>query len=401
MRITRAWRRRFDLKSRMHGLTYPWWVALFSEGLQIVLVVAAAAQRWGEGSPVVLVGAAALLTFAHVLQASTDRWIPIYVLGACALASGGLLMTVPVADGVDLVPAALAVVAAQVTATDGLRWGAPYSLLAAALVYAHDPAQTQPSVGEVVVGFMVGAMLWWQAKSLLAERRARRREGDTAALAERQRIARDVHDLLAHSLSVTLLQVGGARRALLDHDLAEADQALGDAEKAARTAMDEIRRTVGLLADRPGPSHPVPDAADLPTLVEHVRSAGLDVDLTVTGDLGSLPPSVGLTVYRVAQEALTNAVRHAGDVTTTVVVQVTSRDVRLVVANLLPSGRSRTTGSGHGLRSMAERAEQVGGRVRAGARDSRWIVELVVPTTRPAGPLDVPSASVAPPAVSP
>lgn len=393
------WRRRFDLKSRMRGLTYPWWVALFSEGLQILLVVAAATQRWGEGNPVVLVGAVALMVLPHVLQASTDRWIPVYVLGTCALACGGLLMTVPVGDGIDLAPAALAVVGAQVTAMDGVRYGIPYSLVAGVLVFVDDPAQTQPSVGEVALGFMVGAMLWWQARSLLAERRARRREGDTAALAERQRIARDVHDLLAHSLSVTLLQVGGARRALLDHDLEEADQALGDAETAARTAMDEIRRTVGLLADRPGPSHPVPDAVDLPALVEHVGSAGLDVDLSVTGDLGSLPPSVGLTVYRVAQEALTNAVRHAGDVTTTVVVQVTSRDVRLVVANPLLSGRSRTTGSGHGLRSMAERAEQVGGRVRVGARDSRWIVELVVPTTRPTAPPGS-TSSVAPRTVS-
>src|SRR5207237_7269040 len=126
----------------------------------------------------------------------------------------------------------------------------------------------------------------------------------------RQRIAREIHDVVAHSLAVTMLHLTGARLAL-HRDPKEAEQALLEAERLGRESLAEIRRTVGLLApEGTGTAAPMPTAVDIPQLVREFEAAGLDVDFELTCDAHALARATGLGLYRVAQESLSKAVWH-------------------------------------------------------------------------------------------
>ncbi|MGI8900629.1 MAG: sensor histidine kinase, partial [Nocardioides sp.] len=151
-----------------------------------------------------------------------------------------------------------------------------------------------------------------------AEAAVRDRSEQTArAVAEeRARIARELHDLVAHSMGVIVIQAQGAQRAL-DTAPEQARAALGSIEGTGRTGLEEMRRLLGLLTAAPGPeaggsSHPQPTLAEVPDLVSRVRDAGLPVDLQVEGDVRTLSPGIELTGFRVVQEAVTNAYKHAG-----------------------------------------------------------------------------------------
>lgn len=374
----RRLRRRFDEKTRRHGISYPWWVGVFSKLLQVVLAIVAVSQRGGPTEPSWAWLGVLLVITPHLVQAAIRPWIPWFLTATCIIAGAAIIMSVPTDVQVDLAPAILAVVAAEVTATDGIGRGVVTMVVAIVVAFVLDVDQTQPTAGEIVIGAMVGAMLWWQSRALLAERAARLREHESAALAERQRIAREIHDLVAHSMSVTLLQVSGARRALLDADIDEASAALRDAEAVGRTAMEDIRRTVGLLADGPSPSHALPDASDVPDLVDSIVGAGLAVDLEVTGDLSAVPRNEGLNLYRIVQEALTNVVKHSGQTRAAVRLAVDECGSRLVVSNPLGSGASSSDGLGHGVAGMHERAAQMNATISAGPRGRAWVVELDV-----------------------
>ena len=128
---------------------------------------------------------------------------------------------------------------------------------------------------------------------------------------ERNRIAAEVHDVVGHALTVSLLHIGSARLAL-DEEPEEARRALGEAERLTRDSLDEVRASVGLMrTDAPGEMAPLPDARAIPELVESFRRAGSTVELAVAGELGTVGPARGLAAYRIVQEALTNATRHA------------------------------------------------------------------------------------------
>jgi signal transduction histidine kinase len=193
---------------------------------------------------------------------------------------------------------------------------------------------------------------------------------------ERNRIARELHDVIAHSLTVSLLHVSSARLAL-DEDRAEAARALDEAERLGRASLDEVRHAVGLLR-RDGeadPTAPLPGSVDVPALVERFRGAGADVRATVEGDLAALPNTVGLATYRILQEALTNAVKHAPAATSTVSLRVAPDAVRLTVDSSGPPRR----GDGLGLLGMRERAESLGGRCEAGPGGTGWLVRAELP----------------------
>ncbi len=211
-----------------------------------------------------------------------------------------------------------------------------------------------------------------QAQSELAQR---------AAENERHRLARDVHDLIAHSLAVTMLQLSGARLALQAGDTDEAMAALQDAEAAGRAAMSEIHRTVGLLGSngQESTAPPTPSAVDLPSLVNSFRSAGLPLDVVMTGHLHAVPLAVGLAAYRVVQESLSNAVKHAPGVPVTLRVDVLERSIVVEVTNPIVTGTVASTGGGNGVRGMAERAELLGGTVNAHNGDGTWKVRATIP----------------------
>lgn len=246
-----------------------------------------------------------------------------------------------------------------------------------------------------LLGRYTGAFVWVLAFGLVGastfatqtqfrlfeqQRAAQAGLAERAAADERQRIAREIHDVIAHSLAVTMLHLTGARLAL-QRDPKEAEAALLEAERLGRESLAEIRRTVGLLApEGTGTAAPMPSACDIPQLVREFEAAGLDVDFELTGDPGSLPPSTGLGLFRVAQESLANVVRHAPGTHTAMSLSVGDDVVSLHVRNRL-AGTSVSTGTdgGLGVRGMQERVALLGGELRAGPDGDSWCVDVEVP----------------------
>ena len=202
---------------------------------------------------------------------------------------------------------------------------------------------------------------------------------DRARAEERNRIARELHDVIAHTLIVSQLHVTGARLAV-ETDPADAARALAEAERLGRESLAEVRRAVGLLREDAdgGNVAPLPGAADLPVLVERFRSAGADVTLDTAGDAGALPAVTGLAMYRIVQESLTNAAKHAPGASVVVGVDVGPARVMVTV----DSAGSPGHGSGLGLLSMHERASALGGTCRAGPGGRGWLVRAELPLGR-------------------
>jgi len=246
-------------------------------------------------------------------------------------------------------------------------------------------------LGAVLVGAYVGTR-----RELLAQLRARvaqaEREREAlaaqAVLAERGRMARELHDVAAHHLSGIVVQAAAAER-LVDADPERARESLRWIRGQGRETLDNLRLVVGILRDTgdgdDAPSAPQPTLADVPALLDLARSTGTRVQETRRGEPYDLPPTVQLTVYRVLQESLANARRHAPGSTVDVETVYDQDELAVTVRNG-PADRSATTpppheeGPGHGVIGMTERAELVGGRLAARRTSGGgWLVRLVVP----------------------
>jgi signal transduction histidine kinase len=256
----------------------------------------------------------------------------------------------------------------------------------------------------VGIAYLAGRSMNYQRR-LVAELHAAQAElSRRAAWEERQRIARELHDVIAHSLTVTMLHVTAARLAL-DHDPQEAAEALGDAERLGRQSLADVRRAVGVLRvglDRGATESPLPSAADIPDLVGRYRDAGLAVELRMEGDPSVLPAAAGLAAYRIVQESLSNVVRHATGARTTVDVRVAAREAVIRVrdsgAPRGPGAVASRDGGGLGLVGMRERAVLLGGTLRAEPEGVGWIVECRLPVQDPAA---VGSAEATPAPITP
>ena len=193
---------------------------------------------------------------------------------------------------------------------------------------------------------------------------------------ERNRIARDMHDVVAHSLAVVIAQADGARYARAS-DPAAVDTALTTIAATAREALGDVRVLLSQLRHSEGES-PQPALDDLDRLVEQLRDSGLTIDRTSSGPPHPLPAGQQLAVFRIVQEALTNALRH-GDAVSPVTLDFawTDQDVIVTVANALRSGSVQGPG-GHGLAGLRERATLAGGSVTAGPDGRRWVVRARV-----------------------
>ncbi|NYJ04152.1 sensor histidine kinase [Petropleomorpha daqingensis] len=220
------------------------------------------------------------------------------------------------------------------------------------------------------------------ALSLQATRLAEDQEAwvRDAVAAERARIARELHDVVAHCVSVMVIQAGAAED-LLDRDPGAARQPLRAVQDTGQEAVAELGRMLGLLRAEAAPDTllPQPGVAQLPELVAQVRAAGLPVDLDVQGEPHDLPPGVDVALYRLTQEALTNALKHARGARATVVLRCTDTAVELRVHD---DGRGTPagTGLGHGLIGMRERVALYGGTLSAGPRDhGGFAVDAVIP----------------------
>lgn len=198
--------------------------------------------------------------------------------------------------------------------------------------------------------------------------RERDEKAQAAAAEERARIARELHDVVAHSVSTMVLQTSGARQVLHSH-VDEAEESLRSAEITGRQALRELRRLLGILRTDGQPSlDPTPGVADIEALVARMKEAGLPVTLESHGTAFALAPGLDLTAYRIVQEALTNVLKHAGKVDTVVRVQFDADALDLVIRNPDSVATSASNGSpGHGLVGMRERVALYGGSLEAGA----------------------------------
>ena len=213
-----------------------------------------------------------------------------------------------------------------------------------------------------------------QAASLAARSAALQRQAEQATAAERARIARELHDIVAHHLSVIVLQAAGARAAGRP-----AGATLEKIENSARQALSETSRLLNVLRDPDEEAGlaPQPGIGELDALAASVRAAGLPVNLVIDGDLDPLPAVVDVSVYRIVQEALTNVLKHAGPARAeatigcaagTITIEVTDNGAGQQGAGQAGRGSSGARGGGHGLAGMRERAAVFGGELTAGPR---------------------------------
>jgi signal transduction histidine kinase len=282
-------------------------------------------------------------------------------------------------------------------------------LIATYTVAAHRGLATSLPIGAVTLTVFIGLLIgvgagfwpavsnailfvgvWWLGRSLRLRRaylneleaRARRleraREADARAARteERSRIARELHDVVAHHVSVMTVQAGAARR-ILERDPEAVRDALTTIEQMGRTALGEMRRLVGVLRTEAEPVRgelsPQPGVNDVGELVDHLRETGLQVQLWIEGESRSLSPGVDLAAFRLIQEALTNTLKHAGP-QARAWVRIHYADRQLMVeveddGRGLAAGLGQNGGSrGHGLVGMRERVALYGGELRIGPR---------------------------------
>jgi signal transduction histidine kinase len=246
--------------------------------------------------------------------------------------------------------------------------------------------------GEIAVGiWIMGVAFPWliglaaaRQAQLAAQLDATRRElAEQALVEERRRIARDVHDFVGHGLAAVMLQITSARH-VLRRDPAAAEEALRAAEDVGRRSMQELRRTVGLLRSEGEAvaAPPLPSATDIPALIDHARAGGLAVELRTRGDLSEIAPGVEVALYRIAQEALANASRHAPRALTVVEIDVAEGQASLVAETSGPTvtdAAAEPDRPRYGLVGMRERATALGGEFAAGPTADGWRVSCRLP----------------------
>jgi signal transduction histidine kinase len=206
--------------------------------------------------------------------------------------------------------------------------------------------------------------------------RTREEEFRRRATEERLSIAREIHDVVAHKISLINVQAGAA---LHRREPEEAYAALSAIKEASRETLRELRATLGVLrqVDEAQPLSPAPSLEHLGELIERTKDAGLPVRLTVDGERTELPASVDLAAYRIVQEALTNSVRHAGEATATVLVRYATDQVIVEVSD---DGQGTDAPEGNGIRGMRERAATLGGTLAARPRpDGGFLVRAALP----------------------
>jgi len=202
---------------------------------------------------------------------------------------------------------------------------------------------------------------------------------DAMRLAERNRLARELHDSVGHALSIVTVQAGAAGR-VLESDPGFVREALGNIETSARNGLRDLDHVLGLLRDDAAARTPTPTLADLHRLVDSTRSAGVELTAELTGQIEEVPQAVSREAYRIVQESLTNAARHAGPVPVNLSLDIGADHLELELSNPLDASPSRPAeGGGRGLDGIRERVASLRGQVSAGPEAGRWRVAVRLP----------------------
>jgi signal transduction histidine kinase len=365
------------------------WLFCWRYGLDVLIVIAAVAGAVGTtlrqdaqrptgfrlGFEVV---ALAVLVLGLLLRRRFPFAAPaaLWVIGAAlSFLDGRLIVAQP---GVFLAGMGAALMLGSLSDVLHARVGLAILLTAAAIIVFNDPERT---VGELtftpalfVLGWLVGFALQGRTQqAAAAEERADRAESEREAAArvavaeERGRIARELHDVVAHAVSVMVLQVGAVRHRMPESNVDDRE-ALKSAEQAGRTALTEMRRLLSAMRHDGDELEllPHPGLDDLDALVGGVRAAGLAVRLEIEGEPFPLPPGLDLSAYRILQEGLTNALKHSRARHAQVLVCYGPEDLQVEITD---DGRGPATndGLGHGLVGIRERVKIFGGEMAAGA----------------------------------
>lgn len=351
-------------------------VAVLFVSAQAQIWMSPAVDSWGGRS------ALAVLATAFTLPLLVARRHPLVVL-LVILAASWAAGWLELALGQPWFASLLAVFALGAHAT--LRSSGIGMTAVAAGVLSLDLPRLQrgAAIDEVLPAWFIIAGTWglgrWMQNrrrdhaDLVARAEALERDREQATRAavtyERARIARELHDMVAHSLAVIVLQAQAAER-VLDTDRVGARKALGSIESVGRQGLGELRRLleVLLVTDDADPLAPRPSLQHLDQLVEHVREAGLPVEVTVDGEPRPLPPGIDLSAYRIVQEALTNTLKHAGPARAVVGLSFRPQALEVRVTDDGTGGQSPAVAAriGHGLIGMRERVALYGGTLDTG-----------------------------------
>ncbi|MFG3338538.1 sensor histidine kinase [Glycomyces sp. NPDC048151] len=359
-------------------------------------------RRWAVGAANRLLGAG-LPEPVAARRFSTAAWSLVSVFAGAALmfvsvvALVGLALPVVWLDGGESVTI-LVPVEVRPGAAGAWTWAVAVGLVAAALSCS------------AVYGALMRRLAVRLLGPGLAERLAAAEE-EARRVASRNRLARELHDAIGHTLTASTIQAAVARQ-VLETDPESARLALAAIEESSRSALDDLDRALGALREEPAALTAAPTLADLPRLGERVRQAGTGFDLTVDGELGAVPATVSREAYRIVQEGVTNALKHGGGAAVEVRVRVAGERLELAVSNPVEAGtegpagmsgagpgasrragvtssgraggveggRSGVPGGGRGLAGIAERARLLGGEMTAGPDGSdRWAMRASLP----------------------
>ncbi|WP_375487744.1 sensor histidine kinase [uncultured Mycobacterium sp.] len=388
MRVTEHVRDRIRQRDELIPPGFSWSFGIMIDATTVLILIGSTLQRSSADLPAAGVAALVGVSPMLLLFLSGVKYSPGLVWGTSWTATVILLFATSTPVASDFAPLLLVMMVGCVAALAGVMWAALSFGSAVALLVAASTAHRLDGLALylsfVAIGWLSGYLMRIQAELLVKQQEMQADLAAHAAADERRRIAREVHDVIAHSLSVTMLHVTGARHALQrDRDVDDAVTALVDAERLGRQAMADIRRTVGLLDTGPTKMVPEPGIADIRDLVDDFVQAGLQVSLQTEGPTEQVSAAVGLALYRITQESLANIAKHAPDSNASVRLVISPSTAVLAVVNELPVAvpAGSPSADGRGLAGMRQRVELLGGILDAGPCSDGWSVRAEIPLT--------------------